>query len=582
MHSFKIVYKTYIQHAKKYPWLLIGCFVFWGIGVIITNVWQPLVYKELVDILTATGTPSAEIWNVFLMLAGSLVFAFLLYRLADFTIMDFERKVIFDLQNDIFNRLLKHSYEFFTHQFTGSLVSNASKLVNSFEALFDTLIFTIWMGGIALISSIFVLFFVSPILAALFLTWLIVFAGAVYAMSKKQMVLNEHIAEAESKTTGTFADAVGNALSIKMFSGLQHESKYYRSVTGVEAENRRVTWNYFGFQYTVQSAMTHSFELIAIGIALYLWTINLVTPGAIVLMQIYVFRAVDRVWNMGKEMTRALTRIADAEVMARIISTPTSVLDPQNPEVPRISVGGIDIKNIYFSYGKNEPVFKNFTLTIAPGEKIGLVGHSGSGKSTITKLILRFLDVQRGSITIDGQDIKKITQDSLRSNIAYVPQDPLLFHRTIKENIMYGKPDATLEEVITVAQRAYAHEFISRLPQGYDTLVGERGVRLSGGERQRIAIARAMIKEAPILILDEATSALDSMSERYIKDAFKDLMKNKTSIVIAHRLSTIQSMDRIVVFDKGEIAEMGTHTELIKNKGVYAELWDEQTSGFIE
>jgi ATP-binding cassette subfamily B protein len=227
-------------------------------------------------------------------------------------------------------------------------------------------------------------------------------------------------------------------------------------------------------------------------------------------------------------------------------------------------------------------LFNKFSLSVKSGEKIGLVGHSGSGKTTITKLLLRFMDVQSGEILIDGQDISKIKQDDLRRNISYVPQDPILFHRSLRENIAYGKSDASQEEIVAASKAANAHDFITSLPEGYDTLVGERGIKLSGGERQRVAIARAMLKDAPILILDEATSALDSISERHIQEAFERLMKGRTTLAIAHRLSTIQKMDRIVVFSNGKISEQGTHSELTKNSGVYAELWQEQSSGFIE
>ena len=257
-------------------------------------------------------------------------------------------------------------------------------------------------------------------------------------------------------------------------------------------------------------------------------------------------------------------------------------MDPKNREALKIREGQIVFKNVSFSYTGGNPVLKNFNLNIASGERVGLVGSSGAGKSTITKLLLRFADTVEGSILIDGQDIKNITQNELRSVISYVPQESILFHRTIRENISYSKPNATDEEIIAVAKKAHADEFVSKLPHGYDTLVGERGVKLSGGERQRIAIARAMLKDSPILVLDEATSSLDSISESYIQEAFGELMKGKTTIVIAHRLSTIQKMDRIIVLDRGQILEEGTHQELLKKDGLYADLWNHQTGGFLQ
>ena len=275
--------------------------------------------------------------------------------------------------------------------------------------------------------------------------------------------------------------------------------------------------------------------------------------------------------------------LTEMQEIVDIFELAPDILDPQNPELSKIANGLITFDKMSFGYEGGTGVFKDFNLVIKPGERIGLVGHSGAGKSTITKLLLRFVDVKTGSITVDGQDIRAIKQDDLRGAISYVPQESVLFHRTIRENIAYGKPDATEEEIIDAARKAHAHEFVSQLPQGYDTLVGERGVKLSGGERQRVAIARAMLKNVPILILDEATSSLDSISEQYIQEAFNELMKGKTTIVIAHRLSTIQKMDRIIVLENGAIAEEGTHQKLLKKKnGIYADLWNHQVGGFIE
>lgn len=269
--------------------------------------------------------------------------------------------------------------------------------------------------------------------------------------------------------------------------------------------------------------------------------------------------------------------------MVEILSTKPTLLDAPTAVNIEIKEGAIAFNDVSFHYGDSEQnVIDNFSMTIKPGEKIGLVGRSGGGKTTITKLVLRFLDIQKGVIEIDGQDISNVKQQSLRQSIAYVPQEPLLFHRTIAENIAYGKPGASQEEIIAAAKKAFADEFIVNFPHGYDTLVGERGVKLSGGQRQRIAIARAIIKDAPILLLDEATSALDSESEVLIQKALWKLMEKRTALVIAHRLSTVQKMDRILVIDKGQIIEQGSHSELLAQKGTYAELWTHQSGGFIE
>jgi ATP-binding cassette subfamily B protein len=276
--------------------------------------------------------------------------------------------------------------------------------------------------------------------------------------------------------------------------------------------------------------------------------------------------------------------MGDAQEAVATLNRKPSVQDLPEPETLRISDGAIEFADMHFSHAEStgQVLFESFNLAISPGEKIGLVGRSGSGKTTLTKILLRFMDIDDGKILIDGQSISDISQDDLRSVLAYVPQEPLLFHRSVFENIAYGRPKATQAEVERVSKLAHAHEFIKDLSHGYETLVGERGVKLSGGQRQRIAIARAMLKDAPILVLDEATSALDSESEKFIQDALWKLMEGRTAIVIAHRLSTIQKMDRIVVLENGEIIEQGTHHELLANKATYSQLWAHQSGGFIE
>ena len=310
-----------------------------------------------------------------------------------------------------------------------------------------------------------------------------------------------------------------------------------------------------------------------------------VAIGTLLLAVTYSLQILGTLWGFNG-MLRQFNRIfGDAREMTTILSTQQTVTNVSNARKLKATKGALKISNLTFRHAdasEDDTMFSDFNLTIKPGQRVGLVGRSGSGKTTLTKLILRFADIQEGVIEIDGQSIAKATQNSLREAIAYVPQEPMLFHRSLRENIMYGKPNATDEEVRRAAKQANALEFIEKLPEGFDTMVGERGVKLSGGQRQRIAIARAILKDAPILVLDEATSALDSESEKLIQNALEKLMKNRTSLVIAHRLSTIAKLDRIIVMENGEIIEDGSHEELITKKGQYARLWAHQSGGFIE
>jgi ATP-binding cassette subfamily B protein len=282
-------------------------------------------------------------------------------------------------------------------------------------------------------------------------------------------------------------------------------------------------------------------------------------------------------------MDRVEEGLADAAEMTEIIMQPHDIVDPEKPESSRISKGAVEFSNVTFRYQESDDagLFENLQLAIPAGQKIGLVGPSGSGKTTLTKLLLRFMDIENGQILVDGQNIAHIAQDDLRRSIAYVAQEPLLFHRSIYENIAYGRAEASAKEIYDAAEKAHAAEFIKDLPKTYDTMVGERGVKLSGGQRQRVAIARAMLKRAPIIVLDEATSSLDSVSEKLITGALDELMEKRTTLVIAHRLSTIRKMDRILVLHEGKIIEDGSHQQLLKQKGMYAKLWEHQSGDFI-
>jgi ABC-type multidrug transport system fused ATPase/permease subunit len=331
----------------------------------------------------------------------------------------------------------------------------------------------------------------------------------------------------------------------------------------------------------IQAFINIIIEFFIFYVAIKYWGMGLLSIGTFVLIQIYVLNLMDNFWGVSRILRDLYEAFGDAKEMTEILRMAHGIKDVPEAKPLVVSSGNIVLDNIRFAFGEDKVILDNVSLNISAGERIALIGPSGAGKSTLTRLLLHLYDIQGGNISIDGQDISKVTQGSLRESISFVPQDPILFHRTLMDNIRYGRTNATDEEVIGAAKLAHCHEFISSLSLGYETFVGERGVKLSGGERQRVAIARAILKNAPILILDEATSSLDSNSEMLIQDALEALMKGKTVIVIAHRLSTIRKMNRIVVIDNGKILEQGTHDELLAKDGLYAKLWSLQSHGFI-
>jgi ATP-binding cassette subfamily B protein len=375
---------------------------------------------------------------------------------------------------------------------------------------------------------------------------------------------------------------MANILTVKMFGASKREQVSFEKTTTHQLGTARRAWMQNGFWNSAFQGVTiNIFEIGIISVVALMWMQGVASAGLMTLVLLYVLRSFNIVWQISRNVLNITRALTDANEMVEILDAPAEVKDPPFPHAVQITEGRVAFQNVRHAYDRDRYVFENLSFEIQPGERVAFVGHSGAGKSTIVKLLLRFLDVEEGRILIDGQDITTVAQDALRRCIAYVPQEPSLFHRTLFENIAYGKEDATQAEVEHVARRAHAHEFIMKNKEGYDTLVGERGVKLSGGERQRVAIARALLKDAPIVVLDEATSSLDSISERLIQEAFDELMKGRTTLVIAHRLSTIQHMDRIIVLEEGGVAEEGTHSELLTKNGIYATLWHSQVGGFI-
>jgi ATP-binding cassette, subfamily B, bacterial len=494
-----------------------------------------------------------------------------------------EENTMRDLAMHSFSHLVSMSQRFFNNRFGGSLVSQTNKFVSAYERIADTLIFNVYTLILGFIFTVILLAKPAPFYVLGLTVLTLSYVYAVYKVKQKELAFNKEWAQLQTKSTGQLADTITNMAAVKSFAHEDLETGLYQKrvdgVFDISMKTMSVTMrNELG-----TNAIQRVMEVTAVAVSVMLAIRGNGNVGLIYLILTYTISILRRLWDLNFVFRNLNRSFADASDMVEILAIDAEIKDPKRPETVRIHRGQIDFKDVVFEHGDGgAKIFNKLNFRLKPGEKVGLVGPSGSGKTTLTQLILRLMDIHKGEILIDGQNISKITQLDLREHIAYVPQEPLMFHRTIMENIRYGQLDASDEQVIAAAKMANAHEFIESLSHGYDTLVGERGTKLSGGQRQRVAIARAMLKNAPILILDEATSALDSESEVLIQDALWKLMEGRTAIVIAHRLSTIQKMDRIIVLENGEIVEQGSHRELLNQPGTYAKLWSHQSGGFIE
>jgi ATP-binding cassette subfamily B protein len=482
----------------------------------------------------------------------------------------------------VFDHLTEQSVAFHANRFSGALVSQTNKLLGAFEMFWDTIVWALMPILTGILVATVVLGFVMWPYALFLFTMSMAFIGLVLWATRRMQDLTVAEAHAANRITGFLADVMTNIAAVKAQGSEPDEREAAGEVAEIRsARDFDVMRSFLKFSAGYASVIT-IINTGAVAAAVLAAEYDVVGIGDIYLAVTYTLTVTSQLWSINEVIRNYNKVVGDAHEMVEILHLPASVRDRQHTALV-VSDGRIQMQDVTFGHDGqyDEPLFEHFDLDIAPGEKIGLVGHSGSGKTTLTRLLLRFSDLQGGRILIDGQDIAEVTQRSVRQQISYVPQEPLLFHRSLRENIAYGLPGATRAQVRDAAARAYAIDFIESLPDGFDTLVGERGVKLSGGQRQRIAIARAILKDARILVLDEATSALDSESEVHIQQALAQAMSGRTTLVIAHRLSTIQAMDRILVMDAGRIIEQGSHRELLAADGVYAALWAHQSGGFL-
>lgn len=549
------------------------------------NVILPLYYKAFFDVLVSQQSRDAIYQSLMAILSNILMavlVGWVFWRVATFSIIYFQTKVITDLSNMCFRYLHKHSFSYFNNNFTGSLVKRAGYFARAYEDIADKIIWDIIPIIVEMTVITIVLYTRSPILGIALTIWVIVFLIINWFLTKYKLKYDILRSAAQTEVTGFLADTITNNVNVKLFCGYDREVQRYFDLNERVKKLKTFAWNLDSAFEAFQGLLMISLEIGILYLAIDLWKEGKLTAGDFVLLQTYVFIIFHKLWNIGKIIRNIYQNLADAEEMTVVLNTPHEIINASGAKELAIKGGEIEFRNVRFYYHKTRKILDKFNLRIKARERIALIGPSGAGKTTVVKLLLRNHDVDGGNILIDGQDISKAKLESLWTNISLVPQDPILFHRTLMENIRYGKPDATNEEVYRASEIAHCSEFIDVLPNKYDTYVGERGVKLSGGERQRVAIARAILRNAPILILDEATSSLDSGSERLIQDALNKLMENKTVIVIAHRLSTIVKMDRIIFIGDGEIIEEGTHKELLeKENGNYRKLWELQAGGFI-
>lgn len=582
----KEIFRLFWKTSEPYKHRRNLAIFFAMLTLVVTIFVGPLIIAQLLSIIQHNQLhDSKNLWTLIALYSVSGLWSSVIgWRLVLYLAWTFETAMQRDLYARCFSKLTNQTLFFHSNKFGGSLVSQTNKLVGAVESFWDTIIWSVLPLVVSLVGSIIVLSTLLWQYALFLLIFSIVFSLVVYYGSKPMAKLTKKEAKASNKLNGQLADVISNVLAVKSSGAEATEQKFFAKTVSSWRNSSLDVMRGFLKVSTVYSSINMVIKIGAIAFAVYAAQNDLVSVASVYLIITYTGSVAHELWNMNGIMRNYNRIIGNANDMVEILQTPTTLIDKSSSKL-KVTNGEISMDKITFTHdeGQGDTLFHDFSLDIKPGEKIGLVGASGSGKTTLTKLLLRFADIDSGKITIDGQDISEVTQASLRAKIAYVPQEPLLFHRSVRENIAYGRPDATDAEIEEAAKKAGAYDFIVGLEDGFDTMVGERGIKLSGGQRQRVAIARAILKDAPILVLDEATSALDSESEALIQKSLETLMKNRTSIVIAHRLSTIAKLDRIIVLKDGKIVEDGSHDELInKKRGVYAKLWARQSGGFIE
>lgn len=546
----------------------------------------PYVIMTLIDVITNFTGPKTEAWAA---LTKPIVMGITLwltveisFRLSGIIFSRFSVKYEADVRMSMFNYVLNHSHHYFSNHLAGEIANKISDMPQSLTRMLAQIIQLFIPVVVALIISAVFFIMINPLFALILVIWVCIHLGICLAFAKTCSKASDIHATARSRLSGRIVDCLTNHSNVRIFARNRYEMQYLNHFQDIEAKkNWNSLWAIEKMKICLGAASFLSVGILINWFMLYSWQQGRLTAGEVVFIFNTTWNITMMTWFAGLELPQFFKEIGVCQQALTIIKETHEIVDDPQAISLKVQQGEIVFKDVTFGFNEEIELFKNKNITLYPHQKIGLVGFSGSGKTTFINLILRNYNLEKGAILIDGQDISKVTQESLRENIAMIPQEPALFHRTLMENIRYGRLDATDKEVIEASKKACCHDFISKFPDGYYTLVGERGAKLSGGQRQRIAIARAILKNAPILILDEATSALDSVTEWEIQEGLNLTLLQQTVIVIAHRLSTLSGMDRILVFHNGRIIEDGIHEDLLRANGHYKKLWEMQVSGFI-
>jgi len=485
------------------------------------------------------------------------------------------------MARSLFRYLQRHSHRFLTENYAGALAHRVAEVSQGVNLVLFAVIGEFWPITIVIVMANLLLWTASPWLALFTGLWSVAFIALSFRLSRRAQPLSRAASNARSKTAGQIVDAVSNHATVRLFAGLDEECQRldhrYGEELGTVMHANHAMERVRLFQFSAAALLKGG----TVALAVVLWHRHLIGVGQFVMAVSLSLLIIAEVRNLSRRFLDFFEYLGNVGGGLDAILHPHDLVDSAGAKALPPTLGAVSLQNVGFAYPDGSRVFRDLSVTIPAGQRVGLVGISGSGKSTFVSLLLRLYDPQQGVIRIDGHDLRDLAQDSLRRQVGLIPQDPTLFHRTLRENIRYGRPSASDAEVETAARLAHAHEFITAIPGGYDAQVGERGVKLSGGQRQRIAIARVLLKDAPVLILDEATASLDSLTEQAIQEALDVVMAAKTVIVIAHRLATIAHLDRILVLARGEIVEDGSHDELLARHGAYHALWSRQSGGLL-